>query len=64
MRRQAARARLTPAQWALARLTDETVLARMFAGFEAILTLGVALGGLLAPLVIEGLGARLALVAR
>jgi len=35
----------------------------MFAGFEAILTLGVAIGGLLAPLVIEGLGVRLALVA-
>ena len=47
----------------LARLTDETVLARMFAGFEAILTLGVAVGGLVAPLVIELLGVRLALVA-
>ena len=47
----------------LARLTDETVLARMFAGFEAILTLGVAAGGLLAPLVIELLGVRLALIA-
>ncbi|HWH96594.1 MAG TPA: MFS transporter [Baekduia sp.] len=47
----------------LARLADETVLARMFAGFEAILTLGVAVGGLLAPLVIELLGLRLALVA-
>jgi CRP-like cAMP-binding protein len=47
----------------LARLTDEAVLARMFAGFEAILTLGVALGGLLAPLVIELLGRRAALVA-
>jgi MFS family permease len=47
----------------LARLTDETVLARMFAGFEAIVTLGVAAGGLLAPLVIELLGVRLALVA-
>ena len=47
----------------LARLADETVLARMFAGFEAILTLGVAAGGLLAPLVIELLGVRLALVA-
>jgi MFS family permease len=47
----------------LARLTDETVLARMFAGFEAILTLGVALGGLVAPLVIDLLGARAALVA-
>ena len=47
----------------LARLADETVLARMFAGFEAILTLGVAVGGLLAPLVIELLGTRLALLA-
>jgi hypothetical protein len=47
----------------LARLADETVLARMFAGFEAILTLGVAIGGLIAPLVIELLGVRLALVA-
>jgi len=47
----------------LARLTDEAVLARMFAGFEAILTLGVAVGGLLAPLVIEVLGVRPALVA-
>jgi hypothetical protein len=44
-------------------LADETVLARMFAGFEAILTLGVAAGGLLAPLVIELLGVRVALVA-
>jgi CRP-like cAMP-binding protein len=34
----------------------------MFAGFEAILTLGVALGGLLAPLLIDGLGRRPALV--
>ncbi len=47
----------------LARLTDETVLARMFAGFEAILTLGVAAGGLVAPLIIHGLGTRHALVA-
>ena len=46
----------------LARMTDEAVLARMFAGFEAILTLGVALGGLLAPVLVEGLGARPALV--
>ena len=46
----------------LARLADETVLARMFAGFEAILTLGVAAGGLLAPLIIELLGVRLALL--
>ena len=47
----------------LARLTDETVLARMFAGFEAILTLGVAAGGLVAPLIIHMLGARPALLA-
>lgn len=47
----------------LARLADETVLARMFAGFEAILTLGVAAGGLVTPLVIESLGVRPALVA-
>jgi CRP-like cAMP-binding protein len=47
----------------LARLTDETVLARMFAGFEAILTLGVAFGGLVAPLLIDVLGPRGALVA-
>jgi MFS family permease len=45
----------------LARLADDTVLARMFAGFEAILTLGIAVGGLLAPLAIEVLGVRLAL---
>ena len=45
----------------LARLADETVLARMFTGFEAILTLGVAVGGLLTPLIIELLGVRLAL---
>jgi Cyclic nucleotide-binding domain/Major Facilitator Superfamily len=46
----------------LARLADETVLARMFAGFEAILTLGVAAGGLVTPLVVELLGVRAALV--
>lgn len=46
----------------LARLTDETVLARMFAGFEAILTLGVAAGSLATPLVIELIGVRSALV--
>jgi MFS family permease len=46
----------------LARLADETVLARMFAGFEAILTLGVAAGGLLAPLLIDLLGLRVALL--
>jgi hypothetical protein len=47
----------------LARLADETVLARMFAGFEALLTLGVAAGGLVAPLVVDWLGIRAALVA-
>jgi MFS family permease len=46
----------------LARMTDEAVLARMFAGFEAILTLGVAVGGLLAPVLIEWLGPRPAFV--
>jgi MFS family permease len=47
----------------LARLTDETVLARMFAGFEAVLTLAVAVGGLVAPLLIRVLGPRPALFA-
>ena len=47
----------------LARLADERVLARMFAGFEAILTLGVAAGGLVTPLVVDLLGIRPALVA-
>jgi hypothetical protein len=47
----------------LARLADEAVLARMFAGFEAILTIGIAVGALLTPLVIDLLGTRLALVA-
>lgn len=47
----------------LARLADEAVLARMFAAFEATLTLGVAAGGLLTPLVIDLLGLRSALVA-
>lgn len=46
----------------LARLTDETVLARMFAGFEAILTLGVAVGGLAAPALVHAFGARTSLV--
>jgi MFS family permease len=47
----------------LARLADETVLARMFASFEAILTLGVAAGGLVTPLAVDLLGVRPALVA-
>ena len=45
----------------LARLADETVLARMFAAFEATLTVGIAAGALLTPLVIDLLGIRLAL---
>ncbi|WP_336921945.1 MFS transporter [Aquipuribacter sp. SD81] len=47
----------------LARRTDERVLARMFAAFEAALMLGVAAGGLLAPLAVDTLGARGSLVA-
>jgi predicted MFS family arabinose efflux permease len=46
----------------LARLADERVLARMFAGFEAILTLGVAAGGLATPLIVDLLGVRPGLV--
>lgn len=45
----------------LARLTDEAVLARVFGGFEAVLTLGVALGGLAAPIAVDLLGPRGAL---
>ncbi len=45
-----------------ARLVDEAVMARVFAGFEAILTLGVAAGAAVAPFVIELLGIRGALV--
>jgi CRP-like cAMP-binding protein len=47
----------------LARRTDEAVLVRTFAGFEAVLILGVALGGLVAPLAAQALGPRRALVA-
>jgi len=46
-----------------ARLVDESVMARVFAGFEGILTLGVAAGAAVAPLAIELLGIRGALVA-
>jgi hypothetical protein len=46
-----------------ARLADETVLARMFAAFEAVLTLGVAAGAALTPVAIDALGTRGALVA-
>jgi MFS family permease len=47
----------------LARLADEAVLARMFAAFEAILTIGIAAGALLTPVILELLGIRLGLVA-
>jgi hypothetical protein len=47
----------------LARLADEAVLARMFAAFEAIVTVGVAAGALLTPLIIDVWDIRLALVA-
>jgi MFS family permease len=46
----------------LARLADDTVLARMFAAFEGIITLGVAAGALVAPILIDRLGIRPALV--
>lgn len=45
-----------------ARLADETVMARVFAAFEGILTLGVVAGAAVAPVVIELLGIRGALV--
>lgn len=47
----------------LARLVDEAVLARMFAAFEAILTVGIAVGALISPLLIDLWGIRVALVA-
>jgi MFS family permease len=45
-----------------ARLTDDAVLARTFAAFEAIITLGVGAGAIVTPLVIDAVGIRLALV--
>ncbi len=47
----------------LSRLTPDEVMARAFAAFEAILTLGVALGAAVTPLAIEAFGVRGALVA-
>ena len=46
-----------------ARLADESVMARVFAAFEAVLTLGVAAGAAVTPVLIELLGVRGALVA-
>jgi cyclic nucleotide-binding protein/MFS transporter len=45
----------------LARLTHDDVLARVFAGFEGILTLGVAAGSIIASVLIGALGLRPAL---
>ena len=46
-----------------ARLVDDRAPARVFAGFEGILTLGVAAGAAVAPVAIQLLGIRGALVA-
>jgi MFS family permease len=46
-----------------ARLVDDAVMARVFAGLEGIGTLGVAVGSAVAPLAIELFGIRGALVA-
>ncbi|MHA3703938.1 cyclic nucleotide-binding domain-containing protein [Jatrophihabitans sp. YIM 134969] len=40
----------------LARTTDEAVLVRMFTGFEAVLTLGVAAGAAVAPWAVRAVG--------
>ena len=46
-----------------ARLVEDAVLARAFAAFEAILTLGVGAGAVATPAMIDSLGTRWALVA-
>ena len=46
----------------IARLADDAVLARVFAGFEGIITLGVAVGAFVAPVLINALGVQPALV--
>jgi hypothetical protein len=45
----------------IARLVDDAVLARVFAAFEGIITLGVAAGAAVAPVLIGALGIRGAL---
>jgi MFS family permease len=45
----------------LARLSDEDVLARVFAAFEGILTLGIAAGSIVASALVGALGVRPAL---
>ncbi len=47
----------------LARLTEDAVLARVYAAFEGIITLGVAAGAIATPALIAALGIRGALVA-
>jgi predicted MFS family arabinose efflux permease len=46
----------------IARLADDAVLARVFAAFEGVITLGVAAGAFVAPVLIGALGIRSALV--
>jgi MFS family permease len=46
----------------IARLVDDAVLARVFAAFEGIITLGVAAGAIVAAVLINALGIRAALV--
>jgi hypothetical protein len=46
----------------IARLADDAMLARVFAAFEGIITLGVAAGAFIAPVLISALGIRGALV--
>jgi MFS family permease len=46
----------------LARLADDAILARVFAAFEGIITLGVAAGAIVTPVLISALGIRNALV--
>jgi MFS family permease len=46
----------------IARLADDTILARVFGAFEGIITLGVAAGGLAAAALIGAFGLRAALV--
>jgi hypothetical protein len=45
-----------------ARLADDAVLARTFAAFEAIITVGVGAGAILTPVAIDAVGLRVALV--
>ena len=46
----------------IARLADDAVLARVFAAFEAVITLAVAVGAIVAPVLINALGIRSAMV--